>query len=135
MTRAFLLSASWFLAATALWLALLLLDIYWNLISWHLKWDGTVLILMAWMLAALAAIGLLTRWARDQISRTVSLASCLTLLCVGLHACPAEPLSAELFGRVASSPGWYRGLRAVLMSLPLVMWLLATWNTRRRKSD
>jgi hypothetical protein len=125
MKRALFFTLGWFMASLALYVSLLLLDVYWNLVSWHPRLDWTVLTLMAWTFAATLSLGLLARFTRDKASQVISVSICVLLLSLGAYAFPPEPLSAGLFGRVASSPLWYRGGRLLVMGLPLVLWAWA----------
>jgi hypothetical protein len=124
MKRALLTSLGWVLAVALLWLPLLLLDVYWNLISWHPKWDSTVLLLFVWIVVVLGGMRLLAGLTRDPISHSTSLLLGLGLLCLGVYACPPEPLSSEWFGRLEASPAWYRALRLVVMAFPLWLQLI-----------
>jgi hypothetical protein len=107
MKRALFLTLGWFMASLALYVPLLLLDVYWNLVSWRPRCDWTVLTLMAWTFAATLSLGLLARSTRDKVSQVISVSICVVLLVMGAYAFPPEPLSTGLFGRVASSPLWY----------------------------
>ena len=131
MKRALFFSLGCLVASTALYVSLLLLDIYWNLVSWHPRWDWTVSTLIALTFASTLSLGLLARSPRDRPSRVISLVVCVLLLSLGAYALPPEPLSAGLFGRLASSPLWYRGARLVVMGLPLVLWVWARRSATR----
>jgi hypothetical protein len=125
MKRCLLLHIGWVLAAGGLYLPLLLLDVYWNLVRWHprLDWMGSAL--LVWVLAAIVAIAWLVRVAQDPVSRGVSLALSVFLVGLGAYACQPEPLTTGLFERESSSPLWYRGARLLIMGLPFIIWLCA----------
>jgi hypothetical protein len=131
MSRALLLSAGWLGAVTSLWLCLLVLDIYLDLVSWHPRWDETVALILGCTLTALFGIGFLARTTRERPVRIMSLMLCVFLVGLGIYAFPSEPLSTELFGRVEASPGWYRGTRVLVMALPLAFWCCPWWRERR----
>src|ERR1051325_1594491 len=122
MKRPLLLAFAWLLLAGALYLPLLLLELYWNIISWRPTWDWRALLLLLWMAAVLLGFSTLARVNCHPTARISSLLICLSLFALGVYVTPAEPLSTGIFGRVASSPFWYRDARLFLMAVPLCMW-------------
>src|SRR5207248_10921725 len=111
MRRVLLLCLGWLAATLVLYLGLLLLDVYWNLVSWHPRWDSVVLLVLFSLATATAGFALLARASYDRLTRSVSLILCGALLALGIYSCPAEALGTGLFGRDAASPVWYRGVR------------------------
>jgi hypothetical protein len=120
--RAILLSLGWLLSAAGLYVALVVLELYWNLYDWQPKLDWEALGLIFGMLALLAAIRLLARASGDRFSRGVSLVICLALLALAVYVFPPEPRTSGLFAREAPSPFWYRAARFVVLALPSVFW-------------
>ncbi len=120
------------MSAAVLYVALVALELYWNLYDWQPKLDLIASGLVLGILAILAAIRLLARAGCDHFSRGVSLAICLALLALAVYVVPAEPLTQGLFGQEAPSPTWYRAGRFVMLALPSVFWGLGF--QRRRKS-
>jgi hypothetical protein len=130
--QAILIAAGWIAAGAGVYVALLSLDVYWNLFNWEFRLDWAALGLIALMLAALTCVGLLLRARTGPVVGGVSLCICFGLFALGVYVSPPEPLSAGWFGRVAPSPGWYRGGRLITMALPTLMWT-AMFLRRRRK--
>ncbi len=107
--RDLLSSIGWVLAAGGLYLSLLLLDVYWNLVRWYPRMDWIALALLGWVLGAMVVIAWLVRVTQELLSRAISLALCVFLLSLGAYACQPEPMAAGLFEWESSSPSWYRG--------------------------
>jgi hypothetical protein len=122
MQRAILLSLGWLLSAAGLYVALVVLELYWNLYDWQPKPDLQAVGLILGILAVLAAIRLLARAGCDRFSRGVSLVICLALLALAAYVAPPELLTQGLFAREAPSPCWYRAARFVVLALPSVFW-------------
>jgi hypothetical protein len=132
MKRAILLALGWLVAAAGLYVALVVLELDWNLYDWEPKLDLKASGLIAGMLAMLAAIRLLARASRDRFSQTVSLVICLTLLALAVYVSPPEPMTQGLFAREAPSPLWYRAARFAVLALPGVFWSLDLLRRRNR---
>ena len=124
MKRTVFLIAGWVLLAVALYLPLLLLDVYWNIVTWRPEWDGTALFLLVWIGAAAAGCYWMARASRDRLTRVVSLLICMALLALGVYVCRAEPMSFGMFGRETSSPWWYRAGRLLVLGTPALLWCL-----------
>jgi hypothetical protein len=131
MKRAILLTLGWLLAAAGLYVALVMLELYWNLYDWQpildLKGSG----LIFGILAVLAVIWFLARASHARFSQVVSLAACLALLAIAVYVLPPEPMTQGLFARKAPSPLWYRAVRFVLLALPSVFWALGRMRQRK----
>jgi hypothetical protein len=119
-----LLVAGWLVATSGLYVALVLLELRWNLYDWQPRYDlqgdclvcGTgCLIYVFWLLAKAGG---------NRVIRTVSFLACLALLALGVYIMPPEPLTAGVFGREQSSPSWYRGARTLALILPGIFWSL-----------
>lgn len=121
------------LAALVLYLALLLLDVEWNLCTWRFRLSLDIATLLAVMVGALVATWYLAGASRDSATRLISMFECLTLLALAIYAFPSEPLSTGLFARLAPSPFWYRGGRVAIMALPVVFWSVQSRRSRRAK--
>jgi hypothetical protein len=132
MKRAILLTLGWLLAATGLYVALVMLELYWNLTDWQPKLDSNASGLMTGILALLAAIGFLARASGDRFSQGLSLAICLALLALAVYVVPPEPMTQGLFARESPSPLWYRAARFVALALPSVFWGLGLLRRRKR---
>jgi hypothetical protein len=132
MKRAILLTLGWLLAAAGLYVALVMLELYWNLYDWQPKLDSRALGLFCGMVAVLAAIRLLVRAGGNRFSRGVSLAICLALLALGVYVFPSEPITHGLFARETPSPLWYRAARSVLLALPCLFWGLGMLRWRKQ---
>lgn len=130
--RMFLFTSGWIAACGALYLSLLLLDVYWNLVHWRFHWDADALALVAWMLVSLILIWFLAGVTRGA-SQNFALVLCVAIFGIGLYTCRGEPLSTGLFERLAPSPIWYRGSRTLVMSLPLAFWV-TRWRRRSKES-
>jgi hypothetical protein len=122
MKRVLGLTSAWVLLASTLYLPLLLLDVYWNIVTWRPTWDWCAALLIVCIAATSVGFYSLCRMSRDRTTRAISLPICLGLIGMGLYAYPAEPASAGMFGRVASSPWWYRAGRLLLMGVPALTW-------------
>jgi hypothetical protein len=135
--RAILLSAGWLLAGVGLYMALVILELYWNLYNWQPIVDLRASGLILGVLALLAVIRWLARTTCDRVSQGLSLLICLALLAVAVYVFPPEPPTQGLFAREAPSPLWYRAARLVLLGLPSLFWalgLLPRWK-RPARSD
>ena len=131
MKRAILLTLGWLLAAAGLYVALVMLELYWNLYDWQPRLDLRALGLFCGMVAVLVAIRFLARAGGTHFSRGVSLAICLALLALGIYVFPPEPITHGMFARETPSPLCYRTGRFVLLALPSVFWglgLLRWWK-------
>ena len=131
MKRVILLILGWLLAAAGLYVALVMLELYWNLFDWQPRLDLKGSGLIFGILAVLAVIWFLARASHDRFSQAVSLAACLALLAIAVYVLPAEAMTQGLFAREAPSPFWYRAGRFVLLALPSVFWglgLLRRWQ-------
>jgi hypothetical protein len=129
--RTIILIIGWLMAALALYLALTVLELWWNLNDWQPKFDARALALIVGACLALLMIGCLARANAHQIGQGVSLATCLALLALGVYVFPQEPLTQGLFARGQSSPLWYRGGRLVALASPSVLWSLGLLRRRR----
>ena len=134
MIRGILVLLGWLVAAFALWVLLVVLEIYWNLYDWQPKADSIALGLGFGIFSAVACMWLLARVTRQVAARGASLVICLALLVLGVYILPAEPLSTGLFARERASPLWYRGGRLAVLALPALCWVLAMsrMNTHRQ---
>jgi hypothetical protein len=103
---------------------LLLLDVYWNIVTWRPEWDGTATFLLVWIAAATAGCYWMARASRDRLTRVVSLLICMALLALGIYVSRAEPLSFGMFGRESCSPLWYRAGRLLVLGTPTLLWCL-----------
>jgi hypothetical protein len=131
VTRSVLLSLGWVLAATVLYWASFLLDVYWNLAHWRFQIDAIAIALVLCGVAALAAIRLLVKATSDRFTRTTALLVSTVLVIAGTYAFQAEPQTTGLFARDAPSPLVYRAARVLWMSLPLI-WVLASFKRAYR---
>ena len=125
MIRGILLLLGWVGAAFALWVLLVVLEIYWNLYDWQPKADSIALGLGFGIFSAVAGMWLLARARRQVAARGASLVMCLALLVLGVYVLPPEPLNTGLFAREQASPLWYRGGRLAVLALPALFWVLA----------
>jgi hypothetical protein len=114
-------------AIVALYFALLLVEVDWNLGNWRPRLDSAALALAATITTVMGLIWVLAGATRDHISQAFSLVICLILVALGIYVLPPEPLTTGLFGRDAASPFWYRGSRAVIMAIPVLIWTSRTW--------
>jgi hypothetical protein len=130
MKRAVLRMIAWLAAAGWLYLALLLLDVFWNIATWQPRWDGPAFGLLGSVLVGLLAIWKLTRSDSGRVERVVTFVICLGFFGLGIYVFPAEPLSQGLFARETSSPLWYRTLRLIVLSVPLLLWVTRKWPDR-----
>ena len=135
MKRAILLTLCWLLAAAGLYVALVMLELYWNLYDWQPELDLRALGLFCGMVAVLAAIRILARADGNRFSRGVSLVICLALLALGIYVFPAEPITHGMFARETPSPLWYRAGRFVLLALPSVFWGLGMHRWRKQPAE
>ena len=129
MLRAILRSLGWLLAALTLYMALVALELYWNLYDWQPKLDLNTVGLIFGILALLGVIWFLARAGRDRPAG-VSLLVCLALLVLAVYVVPPEAKTEGLFAREAPSPVWYRAGRFVVLGLPSAFWVLA-WRRKR----
>jgi hypothetical protein len=128
MTRVILLVLCWLVAAFALWVLLVSLEVYWNLYDWQPKVDAIALGLGLAIFSTIACIWLLTRASRRLAARGTSLLICLALLILGVYVLPPEPKGSGLFARERTSPFWYRGGRLAVLALPALFWVLSTFR-------
>jgi uncharacterized membrane protein len=133
MKRAILLTLAWLLSAAGLYMALVMLELSWNLYNWQPKLNLKATGLIVGMLAVLAAIRFLTRASCGRFSQGVSLGACLALLALAVYVFPPEPITQGLFARESPSPLWYRAARFVALALPSVYWGLG-WLCRRKRA-
>jgi hypothetical protein len=131
MTRVILLSIGWFVAALGLYVALVILELYWNLNDWQPKLDSRASGLIIGVGSILVAIRFLARANSHRIGQGVSLVLCLALLALAVYVFPREPLTQGLFARQQSSPLWYRASRLVVLASPGVLWVLGLLAQRR----
>ena len=124
MTRVIVLSIGWLVAALALYVALLILDLYWNLYDWQPKVDSIAVGLIIGVCAVLVAVRFLVRATSHRIGQGLSLVLCFALLALAFYVFPPEPLTQGLFAREHSSPLWYRAGRFVALASPSVLWSL-----------
>ena len=113
-----MVSAGWMALAVWLYVDVLLLDVSWNLVTWHPRLDLTSLAVLACAIPGLWGTWSLARATTGPASRIVAALACLTLVAVAIYAAPAEELSPGMFGRDSASPLWYRAARVVVMALP-----------------
>ena len=135
MKRAILLTLGWLLAAAGLYVALVMLELYWNLYDWQPRLDLRALGLFCGMVTVLVAIRFLARADGNRLSRGVSLVICLALLALGVYVFPAEPITHGMFARETPSPLWYRAGRFVLLALPSVFWGLGLLRWRKQAAE
>ena len=128
MTCVILLVLGWLVAAIALWVLLVSLEIYWNLYDWQPKVDSIALGLGLVIFSTIACMWLLTRASRRLAARGASLVMCLALLILGGYVLPPEPKDSGLFARERTSPFWYRGGRLAVLALPALFWVLAMFR-------
>jgi hypothetical protein len=133
MKRAILLTLGWLVAAAGLYVALVMLEIYWNLFDWQPRLDLKATGLIFGILAVLAVIRFLARASCDRFSQGMSLAACLALLALAVYVFSPEPITQGLFARESPSPLWYRAARFVALALPSVYWGLG-WLRRRKRA-
>jgi uncharacterized membrane protein len=135
MKRAILLTLGWLLATAGLYVALVMLELYWNLYEWEPRLDLRALGLFCGMVAVLATIRVLARAEGNRFSQGVSLAICLALLALGVYVFPAEPITHGMFAREMPSPLWYRAGRFVLLALPCLFWGLGMLRWRKQPAE
>lgn len=124
MKRSVIVALGWLVATFGLYVALLALELYWNLYDWQPRADWKALGLILGTLAILTGMRFLAKAARDCFSQGVSLVACLALLILAIYVFPAEPLTQDVFARTSPSPLWYRTARFLVMALPSVFWSL-----------
>ena len=135
MTRALLLSLSWLVAAMGLYVAVVILEFYWNFFDWQPELDLRAWFFFVGMVCALVATRFLAWAARDRLSQGVSLVLCLALLVLAVYAFPPEPITHGLFAREQPSPLWYRAGRFVVLALPGAFWALALRRALLSRKD
>ncbi len=124
--RTALLALGWLLACAALCGVAMTLDLNLNLFNWRPAGTTYVWLSLAVGLVSIVAMGYLALKTEHKIVRGLSLILCVCLAVLALTSLPAEPLGTGLLGRTLASPGWYRGLRSVVFSLPLAFWIGAS---------
>src|SRR5438132_8433882 len=85
MTRALLLSLGWLVAAMGLYVAVVVLEFYWNFFDWQPELDLRAWFFFVGMVCALVATRFLAWAARDRLSQGVSLVLCLALLVLAVY--------------------------------------------------
>ena len=135
MKRAILLTLGWLLAAAGLYVALVMLELYWNLYDWQPRLDLRALGLFCGMISVLVAIRFLARAGGNRFSQGVSLVICLALLALGVYVFPAEPITHGMFARESPSPLWYRAARFVLLALPCLFWGVGMLRWRKQPAE
>jgi hypothetical protein len=135
MKRAILLTLGWLFSAAGLYVALLMLELSWNLNNWQPKLDLSAAGLILEMIAVLSAIWLLARAGCDRLSQGASLAICLALLALGVYVFPPEPITHGMFARETPSPLWYRAARFVLLALPCLFWGVGMLRWRKQPAE
>ena len=128
--RPILLVLGWLLGATALYVALVLLELHWNLYEWRPTLDLTTLGLILGMCVILVLIGLLARASFHPAVRGVSFLIALALFALAVYVSPREPLTHGLFARTRTSPLWYRAGRFAILASPTTLW---TFGLRRHR--
>jgi|SRR5947207_42658 len=126
MTDGILSFLGWLVAALALWVLLVVLELYWNFIDWQPKLDSRALGLGFGICSVLAGVWWLACTNRSHTTRGASLVICLALLVLAIYVFPPEPLTSGLFARQRSSPLWYRAGRFAVLVLPTLFWVLAS---------
>ena len=122
------------MAVVGLYLALVLLELHWNLDDWRPQLDSQAIVMVLGSLAALATIGLLTHATRDRVSQAISLVLALAILSMAIYVFPPEPSSQGFFARYRPSPFWYRGGRFLLMAMPIAFWTFGVVRQRKTRS-
>ncbi|MBN2328250.1 MAG: hypothetical protein JXR73_13970 [Candidatus Omnitrophica bacterium] len=123
MMRILMLNIGWIASGGLLYLALGYLGVSLNLFTWDFNPNGLTYASGFFTLAALAGIWFLARNTRDNITRTISLIICLTLLGIAVvYVLPPEKTGRGWFERKISSPFWFRGGCTFLYSLPILFW-------------
>jgi hypothetical protein len=118
----------------ALYLALLAIELYWNLFDWRPRADLTSFGACGGITFLVVGIWFLAQARGDAVTRTASLLACLALFALGVHAGRPEPPGQGLFARDTPSPFWYRGSRLIVMTLPAAFWIYGLRRNRRSRS-
>lgn len=121
--RAILLTLAWVGAAVGFYVALVVLEYYWNAWDWLPDLDLIGWGLLVGVFGFLVVMRLLASAARDRLSQAVSLVLCVALLGLGCYVVAPEPLTEGMLGRGHSSPFWYRFGRLGVLALPSVIWV------------
>jgi len=133
--RTLLIGAAWVAATLSLHAALLLLDVYWNLLDWKPHYDLTAAGLGLWIAASLGCLVALTRLSVGKAIRYLSLALCLYLFGLGIHSLPVEEVGHDLMGREIASPFCYRLGRLVVLSIPAAFWCWQRFRGLKSRSE
>jgi len=132
MKRAILASIGWCTAGGVLYGSVLALDLHWNLFTWAPEPDLISLLLFCGVAIGTGLAWGVAKYSHSNLSRGIGMLFCLFLACAGLYSTKAEPLQLEgALPRKAASPVWYRGSRAILMSLPGVF-LYCRWRRNKK---
>ena len=112
---------AWLSAGLSLYLAMALLEVHWNLVSWKPLLDWTSLLPLLMVTGTLLGFIRLSQAESRPLIRVFSSLICLALLGLGIHLLPQEPLTEGLFARTAPSPAWYRFGRLLIMASPAAL--------------
>ncbi len=132
MKRSVLLAVAWIAAALGLYIALVVLELYWNLYDWQPVMDLKALGLVCGAGSVLVAMAFLARTRCHAPVRWFSFVICLALLALGLYVLPREPTTQGLFAREHPSPAWYREARLILLVAPSLLWGAGFLRRRKR---
>ncbi len=135
MLRRILLALAWLTATAALYLAMLGLELHWNLLEWRPRSDVTSAGLVLGIIIFYSTFWFLTRARFDGVVAGVSALGCVALVALGLYTLPPEPPGQGVFERAAPSPTCYRGGRLLAMCLPAVLWVSAWKRARQARPD
>jgi hypothetical protein len=135
MTRSILVTFGWFGATASVYLTLVILELHWNVFNWRPNLDPEALCLLLVLFSALIAIRLLAQVTRDHLSQWVSLLLCSSLFALAVYVLPPEPLTQGMFARQQPSPLWYRGVRFVVLVMPLSFWVYGLLQRRKLASQ
>lgn len=124
------MALGWLVCSAGLYTHMAFLELYWNFINWTPMYDLPSLFAAGGMVGGLVGLFFLSRVPSARWLRVFSLLICLALLAIGIALAFPEPVQTEgLLARVAPSPAWFRLLRLLLLTIPILTWPFVPNNT------
>lgn len=126
--RAAFIGLGWLVAVLALYAALTSIEIYWNLLDWHPRFDLPSFGILGTIAALEVGIWFLASSTRGKFVRTGSAVLVIGLLGIGVYVICPEPVTQGWLARSTSSPWWYRAGRLLLLGFPCCLWLVTFYR-------
>ncbi len=135
MKTTIIISLLWLILTTAIFYTILLVNLHFNLFSWHHRTDELVYVFLFSLVALIIAYYYLAKYTRGVFEIWFSFLIGVGMMIFGLFVLYdfyTETISTGIFSRTVYSPHWFRIFIFTMYLVPIITWFLYP-NKMRKK--